>query len=81
MDLQIIDIFACVAGVPDRDPDKGLHRGGARAGVPGGGGGGRGRGVVTRGGLVPVLPRPALSALSRLHAGHVRHATARYTTT
>lgn len=49
-------------GVPDRDADQGLHRGGARARVAGGGGGRRAARVVTPGRLVPVLPRPALSA-------------------
>lgn len=60
-------------GVPDRNADQGLHRGGARAGVAGRGAGGgpvrrgsRGRGrFVTRGAprrLVPVLPRPPVSS-------------------
>lgn len=64
------------AGLPNRDADQGLHRGGARAGVAGRGAGGgpvrRGaRGlVVTRGAarrLVPVLPRPPVSPLRGGH--------------
>lgn len=71
-----MSLYVRSPGLPNRDADQGLHRGGARAGVTGGGAGGRpvrrgalGRGrLVTRGTarrLVPVLPRPPVSSRRR----------------
>lgn len=49
------------AGVPDRNADQGLHRGGARARVPRRAAA-RPRRLLTPARLVPVLPRRALVA-------------------
>ncbi|VVD01015.1 unnamed protein product [Leptidea sinapis] len=73
---QCLSDCICSAGVPDRNPDQGLHRSCSRACVPGGAATRRrcARSFLTPARLVPVLPRhqPPIDN-SRAAAIHIFH--------